>query len=258
MALPLANNAAGGSDGTTVTTGNSGGTSGDAWSAVSIPTNGSLTYSNVQATGSSALSYRHVYPTTSGFAPNVQWQSAVVGTLTEFWGRIYTYRTSLNTVETQNIALISSTGSRRMQIVITTGGILRSVNSANAVVASSSVAVPLNEWIRVEWHYVASATVGRAEVWYYHGHDTAEIQALAVGTNANTGTDCNQVEFGGSGAASTSGFGPWWFAATALSATGAIGPDSGSSTQVAPAGAATASGTAPVLLNSPFVNVTVR
>lgn len=222
MALPLSNNAEGGTDTTNVTAANSGGASGDAFNTVTQPggTGGSLTYSTDHP-ADGPLGWKFACPTGSGFGGEIIWSTAM-GTVTEVYGRIYTYRTSINS-DTNRIFLITNGGSRAAEVDITTTGKLRTFNSANATIATSTNDVPLNELVRIEFHYLASATVGRMEAKFFHGHATTSIEDVAMAVDANTSTQATDVRLWGTPSAVTSGY-TWYADAWALSATDWIGP----------------------------------
>src|SRR5712672_1763560 len=86
MALPLANNAEGGSNGTTVSNANSGGTSGNAWDLISVVTGGVCQFSNTSPAHGS-LCYAFSTGATAG-SSLIGWTTSV-GTTTTLYGRAY-------------------------------------------------------------------------------------------------------------------------------------------------------------------------
>src|SRR5215467_10547633 len=86
----LVNSAEGGTNGTTVSTGNSGGASGNAFDAL-LTTNATVAYDNAHA-HSGALSVKFA---TAGTAANwaVEWTTSM-GTLSQVWFRLYVYFTA--------------------------------------------------------------------------------------------------------------------------------------------------------------------
>lgn len=223
MALPLTNNAEGGTDGVALSAANSGGASGDAFDVVAAATGsgGSMVYS-IDHPADGSLGWKNTDPTVSGFPVEIRWTTSV-GTITECYGRIYIYRATLDSGVANRIFMVRSTGSRRAEVTTDGTGKLRAINSANATVATAAAALPLNELVRVEFHYLASATVGRIEIKYFHGHDVASIEDIAIGVNADTGADANEILIAGKGSAVATGY-VWYLDAARISTTGWVGP----------------------------------
>ena len=92
----LLNSAEGGSNGTTVTTGNSGGTSGNAFDSVLIGTGASVTYSSAQS-AHGELSIESVLGS-SASSSMVEWSTSLTGSsLSQVWFRVYVYLPALPT-----------------------------------------------------------------------------------------------------------------------------------------------------------------
>src|SRR6266566_5403775 len=91
MALPLNNNAEGQGSGTTVTTANSGGGSGDAFDEAIIGANMTETFDNGQpAHGANA--YKDALTSTATAITYLGWTSTSIGSaVVDLWGRVYIY-----------------------------------------------------------------------------------------------------------------------------------------------------------------------
>ncbi len=157
----LTQNFENGTNGTTVTPANSGGGSNSAFDATAgPPSGGTLAYSNTEAdTGSLAL--KVATGTTAG-ACLVQWQASV-GTQTQIWFRVYLYFTA-NPSSNLGVVQILNGASQCAELFVLSTGQLRMVNAASGTITTSTAAIPLNQWCRVECMILASTTVGQTEV----------------------------------------------------------------------------------------------
>lgn len=160
------NTLTGGTNGVTITTGNSGGTSGNAFDNIL----GSPQYSNTQAYGGSGLS---AFNPSSGVDTHMDW-SGVSQAGDVFCARMYVY-------------LVSATaGSQRMLVVNGPGGIVSALwmfnnrtvrvylGFATSVAAQLNTPIPTGQWVRLELRYtIDSAGNGTAEIWLYTDPDSA-------------------------------------------------------------------------------------
>jgi hypothetical protein len=161
----------GGTNGTTITTANSGGASGRAFDFATV-TNGSLTFSTTQAahgTLSAAMS-----TTVAGGVAWVGWNT--FATTNTFYGRCNVFLTANPNVTDAIFQHKGSLGSSAGNIQINTSGQLvgQTPSFANAFTFTS--VIPLNTWIRVEWYLAAGiAGVGQLTVNYYNSKDGLQI-----------------------------------------------------------------------------------
>jgi hypothetical protein len=145
-----ANTAEGGSDGTTVTTGNSGGSSGDAWNVVTIGTNEALTYS-ASAAFIGSLGYA-LTPSGNPGGTFLSWN-----TLT---GSVYYTRFYVKISGNPAAALIlqrfvngtTVLGSLRL----TTSGTLTLLYNASTSGGTTTNTIPADQWVRIEGKIDAS------------------------------------------------------------------------------------------------------
>lgn len=168
----------GGTDGTTVTTGNSGGASGTAFSGIQVVGTGSAAF---ESSGPihDAMS---LLITAIGGTTMVRWDAAVVGSRTELYGVAYmkwgafpaSYSTIIEAKQTDG-------GSLSFRIKINNTGQLRLTDSADATVWSAAASLSLNTVYRVEWHI--NCTTGAYDVWWYLGDSNT-----AVDTRTGTGS----------------------------------------------------------------------
>lgn len=188
--LPFLNNFEEGTNGTTITTGNSGGTGQTAFNAVGIGTGATVAYSNTQAAHGS-LSAKCQVGSTSGQA-YVSWTT---GSQSTIYGRMYVYLTGN----------VPSGGSRLVEFwnggdqVTYCGGIAISSSNWLAIQVSAAAGftwvvdfsntIPLNTWTRIEWKYTFSATNGSATVSMYNGDSTTPIEThTTTGQNFGAST----------------------------------------------------------------------
>lgn len=197
MALPLGNTFEGGSDETTVTTGNSGGGSGNAFGSVVIDSGNAIVFDTAKAAHGS-FSCRMNIATANRTV--VSWQSAQTGgSITECWGRMYYWNAAAPSVGLRLISLFES-GSLKASVVHTSGGsggLLRVSDSANAS-NDTVAAIPTSEWVRIEFHVVVSATVGQIEARMYQLDNGSPITNGTVSSPAsrNTGTALDECAYG--------------------------------------------------------------
>lgn len=185
MAILKANTFEGGAAGTAVTTGNSGGVSGDAFTLVSAPAGSTLTYaSDVVAHGSRSLLVDGSADSSSVYAEWTHTASAQAAY------RFYIYPTALPTTS-PIIAVVRSASAAAVRVILSGSGKLALQNAAGATVWTAVDALPLNTWSRVELTVVpgASTTTGQAHVAYYAADATAVTEefssaALDAGTVA--------------------------------------------------------------------------
>ncbi len=191
-AAPLASNSLeGGAAGAAPTAANSGGASGTAFDVVSGT---GLTYDSAQAAhGARAL--RFVGSESAG-PSYVEW-AAAVGTRTEIWGRFYAYVGSAYPSAGQALfrAYDGAAAACRVQLNASGKLALLGTSASPQLIISASV-VPLNTWIRVEFHFVFSATAGVVELRYYDSADSATItETLSLSGQALT-AQATRYQFG--------------------------------------------------------------
>jgi hypothetical protein len=194
MALPLANSFEGGTSGTTITTGNSGGASGNAFDSIAIGTSCTCAFSALSVHGSFSMSV-----STAGTAAQTyaQWSTAL-GSQTALFGRSLIYLTGApasNEVITQFL----NTSTVLSNLRLLTSRLLQVGDSVGGAVFTFVTAIPLNQWVRVEWSYTfpGSAT-GQVTVKLFLSPDGLtpdESQTSAASQNFGS-LACNTVRFG--------------------------------------------------------------
>lgn len=192
MAVPLSNTFEGGSDGTTITTGNSGGVSGNAFDLVTIGATHTVAYSSGSAI-SQTLSALITPGGTSGTS-FVQWGSASVGTIgptvyTRFYWR--------------NVGAFSSTNCRQQYMEGAGGSALRCaltvngtagtpgkfswVNSAGTAGTLSTSTLAIDTTYRFECKWTLDASVGQAFISVFVGDSATPLETLVSPATQNFG-----------------------------------------------------------------------
>src|SRR4051812_20189093 len=167
------NTAEGGTNGTTVTAGNSGGASGTAFGTVGTGAGGAIIYSNEQA-AHGTLSWKCT-PGTG--AQTMLWSQTGSGAV--FSTRFYVYLTGYPSAETQWHLVQTSGGVLVAGMNLTTAGKLKVFNSAAATLATFTNAVPLNTWVRVVLFGTINATTGSVTAKMYPGDSLTATETQA-------------------------------------------------------------------------------
>lgn len=157
----------GGSDGTTVTTGNSGGASGTAFNDVVKAADGTVAFSNVQKRGTLACRFQQV---TAGDC-HVAWNETTKGALTDDYVRAYMYLTNAFTLNNDQIEWWSAAFGFMGSIRWTSTGAFTIANASASPVATSATTVGAGEWCRIEAHKHADTSAGFITCRIFKGAD---------------------------------------------------------------------------------------
>lgn len=211
------NKAEGGSNSTSVTIGNSGGASGNAWSSVG-GTN-ALTYTNVNVARGS-LGYRYEQKTSEGAV--LDWNFTGI---TELYGRNYFYLTGYAPATQTLIRLFGSNGSNEAyRADLLTTGQVRLRDATGTTLSTSPSSLQTGVWYRFEWHCISGATDGTLEFRLFTADQTTAFYSY-TNTACNTYTAVTNAQFG---PAFTTTILPVMFGDEfALNTTGWIGPAAG-------------------------------
>lgn len=225
MALPLSNTCEGGTDETVVTTGNSGGASGDAFDTVSASGTSTVKY-DTAAEMHGALSIRHDIDG-SGNVTGLSWGTSL-GSQTDFYARFYIFRSATPSNQHRLVRFADSPGGTEAgRISWHTDGKIYSFDSTLVVPPASSFTLTANQWLRWEVHLVASTTAGVIEVKAYVGDSTSEIGTYTR-TGLNTLSAIGELRIGNT-VTDTVGS-PFWTDDFALATGGYIGPSGSAGT----------------------------
>jgi hypothetical protein len=192
VALPLNNNAEGGTNTTVVTTGpgNSGGASGDAFDAAS---GANKTFDNAHP-AHGALAYKFVW---SAAAENSLSWVASIGTPTDIYGRCYFYLPALPTSgQYASFVILDLPGTGVVAAIgVTDAGkiILFDAGGGNT---QGTFTVTAGAVHRLEFHVTCNATTGLVETKYFASADGTAADETVNWPNRNTRTSMGAVKWG--------------------------------------------------------------
>ncbi|SPL94070.1 unnamed protein product [[Actinomadura] parvosata subsp. kistnae] len=215
----------GGTAGVTISTGNSGGTSGSAFNVIT----GSPQYTTTQAFGGSGLA---AFNPSSGVDCHMDW-TGVTQVGDTFCLRLYMYLVSATT-NIQRVAVVQGPGGVVSAVWMTSGRILRVyLGFSISIAAALTTPVPTGQWVRVELRYkIDPSGNGTAEVWRYDDPNSAIASDYAISsTQAWPSGKPGMAEFHLQRDA-----GGYWFLDNVAVADSRIGPVQGTWTNVTLAG----------------------
>jgi len=190
----LANTFEGGSNGTTITTGNSGGASGDAFNLVNIGAGAAVIYDNTHtAHGGLAMKCSSG---TSGSLAYVEWDPSASS---NFYGRFYIYIAANGAVGDWYYDGGSSGADKAIITTDASNHICLQDSTGLPVQATSTSTMALSTWHRIEFHIICSTTVGQMEAKLFLGANSDGLtpdETLTTAANLNTGASINNHLFG--------------------------------------------------------------
>jgi hypothetical protein len=192
----------GGSDETAITNGNSGGTSGTAFTSPTAGTGATVVYDDAQA-HLGTFSCRTLTGGTSALA-YVNWS---ITSGTSDYSRGHFRFTSLPPAQ-QGILRYLGGGVQCIRINVTTSGAIEVRNAANSVVGTTSATITAATWFRVEAHVTASTTVGAVELRYYASPNSSTPTETLNLTGLVLTATVDEIRFG-VGAAMTNAVSVW-------------------------------------------------
>lgn len=206
------------SSGTAVSTGNSGGASGNAFDAVAIPTAGTLAADNVHA-HAGTVGLKVATSTTAG-ACYVQWSTSFASA-TRLWVSLPLYMTA-----GQNVRLFEARNASGVcaGVALTAGRTIQGLTSTAAAAVATVNALPVNQWVRIEASFVFDGAAGEIEVWTYPSDGTVPDEYFHA-TTLNTGGPATIFRFGS--ATSLANVTAYWLDDIQLSGRGKITTDTG-------------------------------
>jgi fibronectin type 3 domain-containing protein len=185
----LSNNFEGGSNGTAITAANSGGTSGNAFNTASC-TSGTETFSNASPAHGNLFGL--LSPTTN--LCYLQWNNKSVSPTTASYGRAY-LKLAANPAGAFGLMRITDASSvRDVQVNLSKTGKLSVLDANGTTQVTFTQSVPLNQWVRLEWHVVSAAS-GTFELRMYSGDSTTPLETHVL-TGIPTGTVIGGVQVG--------------------------------------------------------------
>jgi hypothetical protein len=213
-----ANTLEGGTQGTTISAANSGGASGDAFSQCLAGTNATCAYDGTHAhSGTLAASL------STGATSANTYVSWALGPFQQVWGRFYYWVTASPTANTR-IASCYASGITTVRAFIrhNSGGKLAACDSTSAILWTSTSALPVGQWVRVEFGCLGDPSAGQLWVAYYASPEsTTPTEQFTSPATANLGGPVGSVAFGVSNQANVP---QTWWDDMAISTVGPLGP----------------------------------
>jgi len=215
----LRNNFSGLTNGTTLTTGNTGGVSGHAFDAISIPSGGTLAADNTHpSNGKVALK---VATTTTAGAVSAQWLNASLGSSqTLLYFSVSFLKTAAATPACRPITFRTSGGTHVASVLFSANSLSFSCGSGFVGAGNFTTVIPSNQYVRVEGHIDTSAGTIYAEL-YLSQYGTTPDETHTF-TGLTTGGPIDRVDVGNGNSATSDG--PFWIGDVGVSTTGPLGP----------------------------------
>ena len=173
--------AEGGAENVTVTAGNSGGASGDAWDTVVTGANATQQYkADVVAVGKRSIIQ---FTGASSVSCYSQWTAKIAARwpagMTTNYGRCYLRISAIPGVDTTFVEMSDAAGTtNRANIRVRSTGAIRLRNAANGTVTTTATVLSVNTWYRVEWRVDGSAT-GAYTISLFLGNSTSALETLS-------------------------------------------------------------------------------
>lgn len=166
-----------------------------AYDGVTTVAGGTLAYDEVHSYSPSALSLKVATGATTGTL-GFDW-TASLGTVTDFYGRAYLYLAANPTTVPHRFVRDRLAGVTKYSVEITTSGFVQINSDASTSVGTGAVAVSLNQWVRIEWHFIHSATVGQIEAKLFNSAEsTTATETITSAANLTTAASADSVQFG--------------------------------------------------------------
>ena len=208
--VALYNSFEGGTNGTTISAVNSGGTSGDNFGVIT----GTPKFSNAQSRR--GLLCADCSSGAGATAANVQYGTNTLSNAgIDFWVRFYAYQTAAPVTTNTYIFIMNDDGApvRAMALRVTAStGAWGFYNSAGTLYAGTagSVVVPNNQWFRFDMRLNGSTTSGTIEAFFYTGADLENPiggkftdHVLATGLAISGSGNLSRPRYGTSGTVAT-------------------------------------------------------
>lgn len=217
----LVNNFEGGTTGTTITTANSGGSSGNAFDVVTNSGTGAVDIYDTTLAAHGSVSCK-VSTGTSAVQSLNRWSTSI-GTVPQAWFRMYVYFTAFPAAVTRIMGYATTVGTTCGTIGIGTNGKVQFFNAGGSAVITTANTVPLNAWCRIEGLLIGSATAGQMQLKFFTSMD-AQVPAELLTSTATQNTTGSPGLFSFGVISNVANVAPFWMDAIGISTTGYLGP----------------------------------
>lgn len=190
------NNFEGQANTTALTTGNSGGASGNAFNTVTLGATGAVTFSSADPAHASNNG-RFAVGGTGASNPRVSWNSSTLGTMTNGYGRAYIKTTF--SVGTPSVLVFGAlSGANKWFIGLNSSGQIQLLGSTSAIVGTSTASITASTYFRIEWQHDAT---NQLIVRLYTSMDSTTITETVTASSL-TNSNIDEIYFGDNSAAS--------------------------------------------------------
>jgi len=229
----LVNNFSGGTDTAAITTGNSGGVSGNPFDIINAAFGGTATYSSAQAHVSTLSGLMTM---SASATAAVAWSASLTAsTVPQVWFRLYCLIPAYAAFNNYLWDCVPAAGFGS-DLVVGSSGTLLFQDANGTTQLASTVVVPLGSWIRVEGYVIGSTTAGQMEMKIFLIPDaTVPAETDTSGTAVNTGGPIASVSYGISNQGGAGGAFTEYLDGLGVSTTGYLGPWPAPSAPVQPA-----------------------
>lgn len=217
----LRNNFSGLTNGTTPTTGNSGGVSGSAFNSVFVPTAGVVVADNTHL-GLDAMALK-VATTTTAASPLVQWNLTSLGyARTKLYFRVDSLIPAAATPAFRPIAFRTTAGTHIFSLLVSGNAISSSYGSGFSGLSGFTGAIANNAYFRVEG--ILDTVAGTVHLERYTGQKDAYPDQVKDYTGVVFGNVIQRIDIGNANSATNDG--PFWIDEVGVSETGPLSPPS--------------------------------
>ena len=112
----------------------------------------------------------------------------------DHYGRAYLYALSNPGAEV-NLVKFDEGISTKGYISVVSGGQVKLKDNLAGNSQLSTATIPLNTWVRFEWHMIVSATVGQLQVKFFTEDSTTPIETITTPANWDLGAVTNEIRF---------------------------------------------------------------
>jgi len=164
------------------------------WDIITLGTTGAITYANSPAYGNRSAKF--VQGATPGQS-YLTWGSGTTGSPSNHYGRFYVYFQTIDTSQAFDFFYIdTSSGFNLFRREATTGFL--SLHDIPDTSTSGAVALPTTGWVRIEYHFIQSVSVGQIEAKIFIGAnvDGSIPNETILASNKNTGSGGMQQFYG--------------------------------------------------------------
>jgi PhoD-like phosphatase len=219
--LTLFNNFEGLANGTTLTTANTGGASGNAFDSVNTFAGVTLAADNTNLPPGSTMALKVATTTTAG-TPAAAWFAVTVGSRTLLYFRVSGYIPASATPAWRPLAFRLTSGTHIASVLVSGASVSMSYGSGFNGLGAFTTSVPIGSYFRVEGWVLADASAGQVHGELYRSVTATTPDEQHTYTALATGAPIQRIDVGNSNSAASDG--PFWLDDVGISSLGPLGP----------------------------------